>query len=118
LQKLLKSEPRILKCHIEPGNQTQTFIFGLPIAEESNRQAVNELLEKQKKLLGTIDALTETLETNNWTIQELRNKQKQHLDSNDIQTKTVEAMQQAVSLPCAKQKYVCTCKIETITTSK
>jgi hypothetical protein len=76
LQKQLKSKQRFLKRHIETGKQTQSYIFGLPIAEGSNIQAVEELLEKQKELQATIDVQTKTEETNDRMIQQMRDKQK------------------------------------------
>jgi hypothetical protein len=77
LQKQLKSKRRFLKRHIETGKQTHSYIFGLPIAEESNTQTVEELFEKQKELQATIDVQTKTQETKKRTIQERRDKEKQ-----------------------------------------
>jgi chromosome segregation ATPase len=143
LQKQQQSKQRILKCHIEPGNQTQEYFFGLHIAEGSNRQTVDELIEKQKQLQATIDNQTKTEETckrtiqelvdekirlldiidnhtkanesNNLTIQELLEKQKQLQTNISGQIKTVETMKQWI---CEQEKDVSTRKVEAITTSK
>jgi ribosomal protein S17E len=118
LQKQLQSKQRTLKCHVGPGKQNQAYIFGLPIAEESNKQSVDEMIEKQKKLQATIDVLTKTEETNKRTIQELREKQKQLQANITGQIKTMVAMKQALQLWCGEQKNVSTRKVEAITTSK
>jgi predicted RNase H-like nuclease (RuvC/YqgF family) len=118
LQKQLQSKQRILKCHIEPGNQTQTYIFGLPIAEGSNRQEGDRLIEHHNKLQETIDVLTKTEESNNRTIQELREKEKQLQANITGQTKAMESLKQAVNFLCGEQKDVSTRKLEAITTIK
>jgi hypothetical protein len=65
-----------VECHIETGKQTQVYIFGVPIAEESNKQALEELLKKQKELQDTIDVQTKTEDTNDRMIQQTSDKQK------------------------------------------
>jgi chromosome segregation ATPase len=122
----------------------QEYIFGLPIAEGSNRQTVDELIEKQKKLQATIDVLTETEESRKRKIQQLYEKQKRLLDIIDKntnteesnkrtikelreklnhlqanitdQTKAMAAMKQALQVSCGEQENVSTRKVEAITT--
>jgi len=85
--------------------------------EETNNRTVKELREKQNQLQATIDIQTKTEETNNMTVKELREKQNQHQATIDGLKKTVETLNQTVKLLCGQQKYVSTCKVETVSTS-
>jgi SMC interacting uncharacterized protein involved in chromosome segregation len=86
--------------------------------EDSNNQMIQELHDKHKQLLDTIDHQTKMEESNNQTIQELREKHKQFQANINGQTKTVEAMKQNAHLVCGKLKDVSTRKVEAVTTSK
>jgi len=84
---------------------------------ERNAGSMQSNNKKQVQPRTAINGFTETTGSLNRTAQMLCEKQNQLQATIDGLKKTVEALNQTVKLLCGQQKYVSTCKVETVSTS-